>query len=72
MFYYLLHLYVLKALYLAALATFGANQGAVFGFGALWGVWLVAALLVVPLYWPVRWFARLKQRRKDLRWLKYL
>ncbi|AOK20986.1 hypothetical protein WT26_24685 [Burkholderia cepacia] len=72
MFYYLLHLYVLKALYLAALATFGANQGVVFGFSALWGVWLVAALLVVPLYWPVRWFARLKQRRKDLPWLKYL
>ncbi|KVD37001.1 hypothetical protein WS61_25795 [Burkholderia sp. ABCPW 11] len=72
MFFYLLHLYVLKALYLLALAAFGANQGKYFGFEALWGVWLVAALLVVPLYGPVRWFAQLKQRRKDLRWLKYL
>ncbi|KVK88955.1 hypothetical protein WS90_37225 [Burkholderia cepacia] len=72
MFFYLLHLYVLKALYLLALASFGANQGKYFGFDALWGVWLTSALLVVPLYGPSAWFARLKQRRKDLGWLKYL
>ncbi|WP_321896868.1 DUF1624 domain-containing protein [Burkholderia cepacia] len=72
MFFYLLHLYVLKALYLVAFATFGANQGKYFGFDALWGIWLTAALLIVPLYWPAAWFARLKQRRKDLGWLKYL
>lgn len=72
MFFYLLHLYVLKALYLVALATFGANQGNYFGFDALWGVWLASALLIVPLYWPAAWFARLKQRRKEVGWLKYL
>ena len=72
MFYYLLHLYVLKALYLIALATFGANQGRYFGFDSLASVWFVAALLVVPLYYPVRWFARLKQRRKDIGCLRYL
>ncbi|RQR51540.1 DUF1624 domain-containing protein [Burkholderia sp. Bp9140] len=72
MFFYLLHLYVLKMLYLIALATFGANHGKYFGFDALWGVWLTSALLIVPLYWPVAWFARLKQRRKDIGWLKYL
>lgn len=72
MFFYLLHLYVLKVLYLVALATFGANQGKYFGFDALWGIWLTAALLIVPLYWPAAWFARLKQGRKDIGWLKYL
>ncbi|VWC76133.1 hypothetical protein BLA39750_00884 [Burkholderia lata] len=72
MFFYLLHLYLLKALYLLALVTFGANQGKYFGFDALWGVWLTSMLLVAPLYWPASWFARLKQRRKDLGWLKYL
>lgn len=72
MFFYLLHLYVLKALYLFAFAIFGANQGKYFGFDALWGIWLTAALLIVPLYWPAAWFAQFKQRRKDLGWLKYL
>ncbi|MBU9675353.1 DUF1624 domain-containing protein [Burkholderia multivorans] len=72
MFFYLLHLYVLKALYVVALATFGANQGNYFGFDALLGVWLASALLIVPLYWPAAWFARLKQRRKEVGWLKYL
>ena len=28
-------------------------------------------LLAVSLYLPVRGFARLKQRRRDIRWLKY-
>jgi hypothetical protein len=28
--------------------------------------------LALILYWPVRWFARLKARRRDLAWLKYL
>lgn len=72
MFFYLLHLYVLKVLYLLALATFGANQGKYFGFDALWGIWLTSVLLVMPLYWPTAWFARLKQRRTAPGWMKYL
>ncbi len=72
MFFYLLHLYVLKALYLLAFVTFGANQGKYFGFDGLWGVWLTSALLVMPLYWPTAWFAQLKQSHKARGWMKYL
>ena len=32
----------------------------------------LAAVLAVALYPAVRWFAALKQRRRDLAWLKYL
>lgn len=71
MFFYLLHLYVLKFAYLAAVAWFGLNQGNYFGFDSMGWVWLVAMLLAVGLYLPVRWFSRLKGRRRDLRWLKY-
>ena len=71
MFFYLLHLYVLKLLYLAGVALFGLNQGDYFGFDGIGAVWLVAALLSVSLYLPVRSFARLKARRRDIRWLKY-
>ncbi|MDG9886539.1 DUF1624 domain-containing protein [Pseudomonas sp. GD04058] len=72
MFFYLLHLYVLKVLYVLAVGLFGTNQGQYFGFDSVAGVWLGAVLLALGLYLPVRWFARLKARRRDIAWLKYL
>ncbi|MGF6512967.1 putative membrane protein [Pseudomonas sp. BT76 TE3572] len=71
MFFYLLHLYVLKVLYLVSVTLFGLNQGSYFGFDGIWAVWLTAVLLAVTLYLPVRWFAALKARRRDISWLKY-
>jgi hypothetical protein len=52
--------------------VWGANQGQYYGFDSLAGIWLWWAILAVALYPPVRWFAKLKQRRKDIWWLKYL
>lgn len=72
MFYYLLHLYVLKILYLIALQIFGPTKGTVYGVDHIWIVWAWVAVLIVPLYLPTRWFAQLKQRRKDIIWLKYM
>jgi uncharacterized membrane protein len=72
MFFYLLHLYVLRVLYLIALARRGPNQGAVYGFDHLAGIWALYVLLLALLYLPTRRFAELKQRRRDLAWLKYL
>ncbi|TWC62042.1 putative membrane protein [Pseudomonas sp. SJZ103] len=72
MFFYLLHLYVLKVLYVACVALFGLNHGNYFGFESISAVWLVALVLPLALYPPVRWFAGLKARRRDITWLKYL
>ncbi|MCP1463938.1 DUF1624 domain-containing protein [Pseudomonas sp. S3E17] len=72
MFFYLLHLYGLKVLYVACVALLGLNQGNYFGFESIGAVWLVALVLPLALYPPVRWFAGLKARRRDLAWLKYL
>jgi uncharacterized membrane protein len=72
MFFYLLHLTVLRLLYHGAFATWGATQGAVFGV-ADYGwvlVWYVG--LIVPLYLPTAWFSRFKASRRDIAWLKYL
>ncbi len=44
MFFYLLHLYVLKLLYLASVALWGLNQGDYFGFDGIGAVWLGALL----------------------------
>lgn len=72
MFFYLLHLYVLKFLYLIAVAVWGLNQGKYFGFDGVGAVWLCSAVLAVVLFPAVKWFAALKARRRDIAWLKYL
>ncbi|MFP9528560.1 DUF1624 domain-containing protein [Pectobacterium brasiliense] len=71
MFFYLLHLYILKGMYLTAVAIWGKNQGEWFGFSAVWQLWVCTLVLMVVLFSPVRAFARLKARRRDIRWLKY-
>ncbi|AZE83652.1 putative membrane protein [Pseudomonas orientalis] len=71
MFFYLLHLYVLKILYVACVALFGLDHGNYFGFDGIGAVWLAALALPLALYVPVRWFAGLKARRRDITWLKY-
>ncbi|KGA24539.1 hypothetical protein AO825_04865 [Pectobacterium brasiliense] len=71
MFFYLLHLYVLKGMYLTAVAIWGKNQGEWFGFSAVWQLWVCTLVLMAVLFSPVRAFARLKARRRDIRWLKY-
>ncbi|WP_421568768.1 DUF1624 domain-containing protein [Stenotrophomonas sp. PD6] len=72
MFFYLLHLYVLKLLYVTAEAYWGQTHGAYFGVDHVWTLWLITAALALALYWPTRAFARLKARRRDLAWLRYL
>lgn len=72
MFFYVLHLYVLRVLYVGALGLWGPNQGRYFGFDAMWQVWLGTIVLAALLYVPVRAFGAFKARRKDLAWLRFL
>ena len=72
MFFYILHLYVLKFMYLACHAIWGGNKGALFGFDSMQAVWACWLLLPFALYPAVRAFAAFKARRRDLTWLKYL
>jgi uncharacterized membrane protein len=80
MFYYLLHLYIIHgmAVLLGFLRGFSINsftRGSFnlpegWGYG-LPGVYLAWALAIGLLYFPCRWFMRVKMRRKDW-WLSYL
>ncbi len=72
MFFYLLHLYVLKVLYIAAVALWGHNHGAYFGVDGIGAMLAITAVLALALYPPVVAFARFKARRRDLAWLRYL
>ncbi|MEO7367866.1 MAG: heparan-alpha-glucosaminide N-acetyltransferase domain-containing protein [Gemmatimonadaceae bacterium] len=80
MFYYLGHLYVIHTL----AAVFAMWQGGSAGFLSLdtesfpaWygttlpGVYLAWALVILIMYFPCRWFADLKSRRRDW-WLSYI
>jgi hypothetical protein len=46
-----------------------APAGYVWSLGLLYLVWLI---VVAVLFLPCRWFAALKQRRKDIEFLSYL
>lgn len=55
-FFYLPHPYLLKLLYLLALAIWGVNRGGYFGFFSMPALWLCNVLPVVALYPAVHWF----------------
>lgn len=80
LFYYILHIYLVHGSQIIAALASGITikqlqQGgpgipSPFGFG-LPIVYLVWITVVVILYFPCRWFMKVKQRRKDW-WLSYL
>ncbi len=72
MFFYLLHLYVLRLLYLLAEGYWGPTHGTMFAVDHVATLWVLTAVLALGLYWPTRAFARFKARRRDLAWLRYL
>ena len=78
LFFYILHLYLLRITAIpVSFALYGADAtlpppgpagSAMLGLGAAYIAWVVAILLLYPL---CRWFAGVKQRRRDW-WLSYL
>ena len=71
MFFYLLHLTVLRILYHSALAIWGPSHGTAYGFDNYNWVFVWYVAMLVPLYIPTVWFSKLKRRRRDITWLKY-
>lgn len=71
LFFYLIHLYGLHLLNLAALAVFGPNHGEAFSVPNVASLWLLAALVAVPCGVATQWFGDLK-RRSGQWWMKYL
>jgi uncharacterized membrane protein len=72
MFFYIVHLYVLKLLYLFAEALWGHNHGNYFGVTQVSTLWWIALALSVVLYPLMRWFSKFKHQNKQIALLKYL
>ncbi len=80
MFYYVLHLYLIHTL-AYAFAMWQGGDGSFLSLDvesfpkwygtSLPGVYLAWAIVVLALYFPCRWFADLKSRRRDW-WLSYI
>jgi hypothetical protein len=82
MFFYILHLYLIHVLAITIALLRGQSVGWLFQ-GAIFGdtppaygynlpfVYLMWITTVISLYFPCRWFADLKKRRRDW-WLSYL
>ncbi|MFW2787233.1 DUF1624 domain-containing protein, partial [Acinetobacter baumannii] len=60
MFFYLLHLYVLKLMYVFALSVWGANYGNYLSVNHVWMLWLITIVLSFVLYPAVKWFSKFK------------
>jgi hypothetical protein len=79
--YYIAHIYLIHALAIGYVLSTGGDASWLFGefppvkpegYGlGLAGVYAVSLVVLVALYPLCRWFAALKQRRKDW-WLSYL
>lgn len=71
LFFYLLHLYILKVLYAGAVMLWGHNQGDVYGVDHPGRIWMMTLILTLLLLKPVQTFANFKASRPGSRWLKY-
>ncbi|MDI2091800.1 DUF1624 domain-containing protein [Commensalibacter oyaizuii] len=72
LFFYIIHLYSLKIMYLSAEYLLGKNKGEYFGFDHVWQLWGCWLFLVLLLYPCVKWFSNYKATHKHLSWLTYL
>lgn len=62
LFFYVLHLYVAHALYASVKSVLGPNHEDRFSLPNVWSLWLIAALLLPPLWFACRWYGEVKRR----------
>lgn len=72
MFFYIVHLFVLKALYAISVAIWGTTHGQYFGVNHVITLWLITIILSVLLYPLILKFSEFKHKNKQIPFLKYL
>ncbi|WP_243455712.1 DUF1624 domain-containing protein [Sphingosinicella sp. BN140058] len=65
LFFYVVHLYALHLLNLAAILVVGPNQGIAFSVPNVGALWLLAAGVAVPLWFACRWFVGVKRQSRN-------
>lgn len=72
MFFYIVHLFLLKGLYAISVGIWGENQGAYFGVNSVLTLWLITIILSILLYPLMLLFSNFKHKNKQITFLKYL
>lgn len=72
MFFYIVHLFVLKVLYTISVEIWGTTQGTHFGVNNVLTLWLITIILSILLYPLMLKFSRFKHNNKQITFLKYL
>ena len=71
MFFYIVHLYVLKGLYLIAVEVFGKIYGDYYGVSSVAMLWFISLVLCIGLYPLMVKFSNFKHKNKHISLLKY-
>ncbi|WP_095504295.1 DUF1624 domain-containing protein [Paraferrimonas sedimenticola] len=71
LFFYVVHLYLLLAIYLVLVSIYGTNKGIYFGVDEVWQVWAMSIVLAGVLYLPTKCFSHYKKTSQRA-WVKYL
>lgn len=71
MFFYIVHLFVLKGLYLLAVHIFGKTHGDYYGVDHVYSLWLIAIIMSLVLYPLMLKFSQFKHTHKHISILKY-
>lgn len=71
MFFYIIHLYFLKVIYLTLEHFFGKNQGEYFGFNHPYQVCLATVIVAVPLWFLSLKYRDFKEKHREIKWLSY-
>ncbi|WP_408097221.1 DUF1624 domain-containing protein [Peredibacter sp. HCB2-198] len=61
LFFYMVHIYLLNIINSSLKFFLGPNQGNYFSVPNVWYLWLVSAVLAVPLWYICRWYGRIKK-----------
>ncbi|MDY6525184.1 heparan-alpha-glucosaminide N-acetyltransferase domain-containing protein [Acinetobacter faecalis] len=72
MFFYIVHLFLLKALYAISVGIWGTNQGTYFGVNTVISLWFITIMLSILLYPLMLKFSNFKHKNKQIKLLKYL
>lgn len=72
MFFYIVHLFLLKALYVLAVEIWGTNHGTYFGVNNVLNLWIITITLSILLYPLMLKFSEFKHNNKQIKFLKYL
>lgn len=71
LFFYILHLYLLHLMNLAARTAWGGGDTTLFSLPNVGAIWILALVVAIPCWFACRWFGQVKRSSRRW-WMRYL